>query len=161
MGEKIMENLPVLPPGFVIDKLPSPPPGFVIGGEKKELPLSQQAKQMGTADDVWAAELLKPKIYQDPEPGVPAPQWGMDNPNLYGLYGAGKVLLDKAVKPAIEAGGMAVGSIASPIVGTSLGYGIAKQGMDVAQDYYNQLGGSEPKQRTIQVENKNVGYVYR
>jgi len=90
-----------------------------------------------------------PEPYQDPDPNAKVPQWGTENPNLYGLYGAGKGILEQAVSPAVEAGGMALGSLASPIVGTSLGYGMAKQGTDLAEDYYNQLGGGEPKQRTI------------
>jgi len=147
-----MENLPELPPGFVVDnskQLPELPQGFVLSGQEDKIPLSQIAKMIGTGDDAVAANLLRPKTYQDPDPGVETPQWGIDNPNLYGLYGAGKGVLEQAVTPAVEAGGMALGSLASPIVGTSLGYGIAKQVTDLAEDYYSQLGGEAPKQRTI------------
>lgn len=56
------------------------------------------------------------------------PKWGQENPNLYGLYGAGRALL----KTGIEAGAQALGAglgAASPVPGGSLiGSGVGYAG---------------------------------
>ena len=81
-------------------------------------------------------------------------EWGTDwmreNPTLAGLYGAGKGLLEQAVVPTIETIGMIGGSAGSPIVGTALGYGMARQLSDYLVDSYKRLGGED-------IENKTVG----
>jgi|GEM_PF-4670858 len=81
--------------------------------------------------------------------GQQVPEWGVKNPNLYGIYGAGKALIDTAVRPTVEATGMALGSLGSPILGTAIGYGIADKGMDMVSDAYNKLGNESVPQRTI------------
>ena len=112
-----------LPQGFVLDKLPE---GF-------------------TLDEPTA----QPQEQSDP---LGVPEWGRNHPNLYGAYGAGKAILEQAISPAIETAGAIVGSFEAPIAGTALGYGIAKKGTDIIEDAYAQLGGEEPKQRTLKGE---------
>ena len=58
------------------------------------------------------------------------PDWAAKHPNLAGLYGAGKAILD----PILEAGGLVVGGIAGApafglgaVAGAGLGYGAAKE----------------------------------
>jgi hypothetical protein len=99
---------------------------------------------------------------QQPQPEQPpVPQWFQDSPNLYGAYGASKAILEKVVTPVVEgvstmAGGI-VGSAAGPggaIAGSALTYGASKKVMDLVEDYYSQLGGAEPKERTVTGELK-------
>lgn len=80
------------------------------------------------------------------------PEWGQKSPALYGAYGAGKALLEQAVIPAVETIGAIAGSVGGPIVGTALGYGAAKKGMDIIEEAYGRLGGEEPKERTLKGE---------
>lgn len=79
-------------------------------------------------------------------------EWMRENPFLAGLYGAGKGLLEQAIAPSIEAVGMIAGSVGSPIVGTALGYGIAKQLNDILIDSYKRLGGEEIENSSISDE---------
>ena len=98
------------------------------------------------------------------------PEWGAENPNLYGLYGAGKGLLEQAGRPVVEAVGMiaggatmgAGGTAVAPGVGTAagiatggaLGYGMAKKGMDIVEEWYASIGEEEP------VRHKNIAEKY-
>jgi len=82
------------------------------------------------------------------EPQEWDPEWMKEHPNLAGLYGAGKGILEQAIAPVIDALGLVVGSAGSPLVGTALGYGIARQLNDVLKDTYNRLGG-KPFQHTM------------
>ena len=88
------------------------------------------------------------------EPQEWDPEWMKDHPNLAGLYGAGKGILEQAIAPTIEAVGMVAGSVYSPAVGTALGYGIAKQLNDVLIEAYDRLGGEAPTSTTITEEMK-------
>ena len=88
------------------------------------------------------------------EPQEWDPEWMKEHPNLAGLYGAGKGILEQAVVPAIEATGAVAGSIFSPVVGTALGYGIARQLNDVLIEGYNRLGGEAPTSTTVGEEMK-------
>ena len=88
------------------------------------------------------------------EPQEWDPEWMREHPNLAGLYGAGRGILEQAVVPAIEATGAVAGSIFSPVVGTALGYGIAKQLNDVLIEGYNRLGGEAPTSTTVGEEMK-------
>lgn len=96
---------------------------------------------------------------QQPEPTVP--QWGIESPNLYGAYGAGKAVLDQALVPALEGlglvGGGILGTPAGPagnIGGAALGYAGAKKVGEIATDYYGRLAGDlRPKpQKTVKQE---------
>jgi hypothetical protein len=99
--------------------------------------------------DLGGAKLGEPEKPKQPEQEIIVPDWAKDHPNLFGAYGGGKALLEKVVTPAVEAIGLAGGSMVSPVVGTALGYGIAKKGMDIVEEAYAKLGGEEGKQRTI------------
>ena len=88
------------------------------------------------------------------EPQEWDPEWMREHPNLAGLYGAGKGLLEQAVVPSVEAVGAVAGSIFSPIVGTALGWGIARQLNDVLIEGYNRLGGEAPTSTTVGEEMK-------
>jgi len=81
-----------------------------------------------------------------------APDWMKDSPFLAGLYGAGKGILEQAVAPAIEGVGMVAGSLGSPLIGTALGYGAARQLNDYLIDSYRRLGGEDPKVPTVSEE---------
>jgi len=86
------------------------------------------------------------------------PDWGRDNPNLYGAYGAGKALLEDVASPIIEGVATVVGGMgASPIIGSSIGYAAGKQVTDIIEEAYAKLGGEEGKDRSIAGELKNVG----
>lgn len=84
----------------------------------------------------------------------PTPEWAVRNPNLYGLYGAGRELYKTVVKPAIETlgmvgggmigagsgflGGAGLGAIPGGAMGAGLGYagarnltGVLDQAFDV------------------------------
>jgi len=79
---------------------------------------------------------------QPPDKKVPA--WGIENPNLYGAYGAGKALLEEAVRPAVETASAIGGAIAgTPLVGGSLGYGAGKKTMDIVERAYGELGDED------------------
>lgn len=87
------------------------------------------------------------------EPQEWDPEWMKISPLLAGMYGAGKGLLEQAVVPTLETLGMIGGGIyGSPIVGTALGYGIAKQFSGYLVDSYKRLGGEKPKTPTISDE---------
>lgn len=81
---------------------------------------------------------------------IPVPEWAREHPNLFGAYGAGKAVLEQAVTPAVEATATIAGGVfGSPIVGSALGYGIGKKGMDIVEEAYTKLGGEEVKDKTI------------
>lgn len=123
-----MRNLPKLPEGFELDPVESLPEGFEIDSE---LP-KQAATPTVTEQQV--------------------PEWGTKNPNLYGLYGAGKALLEQVGAPVIEdlaAVGGAIITPQMPLAGGALAYGNARQITDVLKDQYAQLGGEKPKERTV------------
>lgn len=96
------------------------------------MPLPAWAKPIqNTVPPAWA----KP-IEAQPQPEVMAqerdvPQWGEESPNLYGLYGAGRAIL----QTGLEAGGQALGAaggaaLAGPvgmIAGSGLGYASGKR----------------------------------
>jgi hypothetical protein len=93
------------------------------------------------------------------EPTVP--QWGIESPNLYGAYGAGKAVLEQALVPALEGLGLVGGGIigtpaglAGNIGGAALGYGITKKAGEIATDYYGRLAGDlRPKpSKTVKQE---------
>lgn len=94
------------------------------------------------------------EIERRKQPDTDSQEWGTEwmreNPFLAGLYGAGKGLLEQAVAPSIEAVGMVVGSLGSPLLGTALGYGFAKQLNDILIDSYKRLGGED-------IENSSIG----
>ena len=161
-----------LPPGFTLDepKINGLPTGFTL--DKPMNPVLSQHDAVTRAMLLQYKNQIEPKtpkpfeqvagftkdpIVPQPIDNIDAPQWGAEHPNLYGLYGAGKEIIDKAVKPTVEAAGMALGSAASPIAGTAIGYEAAHQGMDLVQDYYNQLGGDDPKYRTVSGELLKTG----
>ncbi|MHA1420348.1 MAG: hypothetical protein ACTSPO_15645, partial [Candidatus Heimdallarchaeaceae archaeon] len=77
------------------------------------------------------------------------PDWMREHPILSGFYGAGKGLLEQAVAPAIEGVGMVAGSLGSPVIGTALGYGAARQLNNYMIDAYKRLGGESPEVPTI------------
>jgi len=77
------------------------------------------------------------------------PQWGINNPNLYGLYGAGKAILEEGVRPTVEALGMVGGGLLAPIAGSAIGFGMGDQTMDIVEDAYKKLGNEQIPQRTI------------
>uniref|UniRef100_A0A6M3IHQ2 Uncharacterized protein n=1 Tax=viral metagenome TaxID=1070528 RepID=A0A6M3IHQ2_9ZZZZ len=64
-----------------------------------------------------------------------------------GAYGAGKALLNQAVRPMTETIGMIAGGVGGSLPGAALGYGIAKKGMDITEDWYSELGGESTKKR--------------
>lgn len=86
------------------------------------------------------------------EPEEWGPEWMREHPNLAGLYGAGKGILEQAIVPSIETVGMIGGSIGSPIVGTALGYGIARQLSDFLVDSYKKMGGEKTEYHTVSDE---------
>lgn len=78
---------------------------------------------------------------QAPTDNVPG--WGMRNPNLYGLYGAGMSI----AKPALEFGGMLAGGVAGApagpagvVAGGALGY----TGGNLISNYLQEKGGERP-----------------
>jgi len=88
------------------------------------------------------------------------PEWGRENPNLYGVAGAAKETLSPVAEALGLAGGaLAGGGPANPagaVVGAGLGYGLAKRGerwADIA------LGNKKPDGVVSQVNEglKNVG----
>jgi len=126
--------------------------------EKKQLEL----KDSESTFENWDPGFLRFKDFkksiesdpQDPK-AIPKewdPEWMREHPVLSGLYGAGKGLLEQAIVPSIEALGMVGGSLGSPILGTSLGYGIARQVNDYLVDGYKRLGGEDPRRPTVSEE---------
>jgi len=97
-------------------------------------------------------EKLKNPDTESQELDPTAPEWMKDSPFLAGLYGAGKGILEQAVAPAIEGVGMVAGSLGSPLVGTALGYGAARQLNDYLIDSYKRFGGEDPKVLTVSEE---------
>ena len=77
------------------------------------------------------------------------PEWGRKNPNLYGAYGAGKAIISEVVKPTLETAGFIAGSIASPIVGTALGYGMGKKAGEIVEGQYAKLEKPDLKMKTV------------
>jgi len=120
-------------------------PETTLETPKTDVPL---VKGTGLPDYV-TKEIEKRK---QPEEEEWDPEWMGRSPILAGLYGAGKGLLEQAVVPTIETIGMIGGSVGSPIVGTALGYGIARQLSDFLVDSYKRLGGEEVKSQTIKEE---------
>jgi len=91
------------------------------------------------------------------------PQWGIENPNLYGLYGATKEVWEKGGKQSLEALGIAGGGLlgagAGPmgsVAGAGLGYGAAKNVERSIQGVIDRLGGIPPKERTLKTEAQKV-----
>lgn len=89
------------------------------------------------------------------------PEWGRENPNLYGVYGAGKELFEQVGAPVIEGLGLVGGGIAGTpggipgqITGASLGYAGAKKGTEIIRRRIESLGTDEalPTERTIPQE---------
>lgn len=92
-----------------------------------------------------------------------APEWGMEHPNIYGLYGAGKAILEQAVRPAVETVGMIGGGIAGvpvgqPALGGALGYGFTTKAMDIVEDLYKKIGEEPLPVRTIKGEFLDSAY---
>jgi hypothetical protein len=127
--------------------------------------------EYGDLDDATLASKLAtkyPDAYNDlpskvqPIPVEPTvPQWGIESPNLYGAYGAGKAVLEQALVPALEGlgllGGGMLGTPAGPagnIGGAALGYAGAKKVGEIATDYYGKLAQDflRPKQKTVKQE---------
>jgi len=96
------------------------------------------------------------KQSKDPrsEPQEWDPEWMKEHPNLAGLYGAGRGILEQAIAPSIEATGAVIGSMFGPVAGTALGFGIARQLNDVLIEAYNRLGGEPSTDTTIAEEMK-------
>jgi len=96
-----------------------------------------------------AAKTRNEPVNPDTQPQEWDPEWMKEHPLLAGMYGAGKGLLEQAIVPSIEALGMVGGTTGSPIIGTALGYGIARQFNDYLVDSYKRLGGEETKAPTV------------
>lgn len=65
-----------------------------------------------------------------PKKDAPVPDWGRENPNLYGVYGASKALAQTGLEMAGAAGGTAAGALGGPVgaaVGGGVGYAGAKR----------------------------------
>lgn len=58
----------------------------------------------------------------------PVPKWGIENPNLYGAYGAAKETGKAIAKPVAQALAMTGGALLGGPVGAGLAYGIEQQG---------------------------------
>jgi hypothetical protein len=71
----------------------------------------------------------------------PVPQWGRENPNLYGAYGAAKETGKAIAKPVAQAGAMAGGFMLGGPPGAALAYGIEQQGEKLLEE---KLGEREP-----------------
>jgi len=104
----------------------------------------------------------QPNPSQTPQPSVP--QWGMENPNLYGAYGAARGLYSQAVRPSLDTLGPLGGAIlGTPAVGGALGYGMARQAGQIGEDWLASLEEPMPS-RTWQGEMiqsaKDVGMAY-
>ena len=119
---------------------------------------SPTADQISGLPDYVKEAMIKEQSKQpsDPktEPQEWDPEWMKEHPNLAGLYGVGKGILEQAIAPTIEAIGMVAGSVYSPAVGTALGYGIAKQLNDVLIEAYDRLGGEPSDHTTVGEEIK-------
>lgn len=74
----------------------------------------------------------------------PVPEWGRENPNLYGIYGAGKELYDVAIEPAMEGIGLVAGGMAGGVPGAALGYGMMKKTGETFRKGIDYLGGEQP-----------------
>jgi hypothetical protein len=70
------------------------------------------------------------KLSTTPGPGD-APEWGMKNPNLYGMYGAGKELLRTGIEAGATTAGAAGGALiplpGTSLVGAGVGYAAGKR----------------------------------
>lgn len=78
------------------------------------------------------------------------PEWGRENPNLYGAYGAGKEVYEQVGKPGLEATGAVAGSLMGrPLgpkfqaYGAGLGYGVAKKGTEVVDNLLRKIEGKK------------------
>ena len=147
--EQVAKNKPA-PPSIVPQEEPSDisESGIMPGGVPSKV---------GLPDYVRKAMAEKKQPQQEPsdprtEPQEWDPDWMRDHPMLAGLYGAGKGLLEQAIVPSVEAVGMVAGSLGSPIAGTALGYGIARQLNDYLVDGYKRLGGEDPRRPTVSEE---------
>jgi len=98
------------------------------------------------AEPVTAPPPPPPQTVEE-QTGVP--RWGRENPNRYGVYGAGKELINKAVKPTLETVGAIGGSLGSPIVGTALGYGAGKKAGEFLETQYGKLENPEIKTKSL------------
>src|SRR5574343_404476 len=111
-----------LPEGFVLDGQEQPqsstlPEGFVVD--------SPTPTQQGIDWQAHAKSILAP--YQN------VPEWGRNNPNLYGVAGAAREALGPVAEALGLAGGAAIGSAAGPVggvAGAGLGYAGVKQGLN-------------------------------
>jgi len=82
-----------------------------------------------------------------PESYGGVPKWGLKNPKLWGVRGAGLALYDAAVQPTLEALGMVAGSFGSPVVGTALGYGAGKKTGEMVRGGLSRMGMPEDLQQ--------------
>jgi len=82
-----------------------------------------------------------------PESRGGIPKWGLKHPSLWGARGAGLEVLDKVVQPIVEAVGMTAGSMASPVAGTALGYGIGKKSGEIVSGFAERVGIPKELQR--------------
>lgn len=114
---------------------------------KPPLPSFGTLSQQGKED--WHKQLYN-KLNNVQPPPPEKPEWRND-PNKAGFYGAGKALLEQAVRPTVEAAGMSLGMLAAPaapLAGSSLGYGITSKGMNAVEDAYNRWGGEPVREKT-------------
>lgn len=84
------------------------------------------------------------------EPEVP--EWGRENPNLYGLFGAGKAIQEQAVDPALKGTGLALGAMYGGIPGAALGYGMGKKTGEIIESGLDYIGGEKGMPKTISGE---------
>jgi len=108
----------------------------------REITFDWEGDTPPTQDDMLEVFAAARPEHVAPLPDTPesrVPEWGIESPNLYGVYGAGKALLGQAVTPTFETVGMIGGSVFSPIVGTSLGYGIGKKIGEILEYQYGLL----------------------
>ena len=83
------------------------------------------------------------------------PQWMKDSPTKAGLYGAGKGLIQEAVKPTLEFGAAVGAQIVAPfapLVAPSIGYGIGKKTGEMIEHQYDLLENPNARSKTVAEE---------
>jgi len=113
--------------------------------EFQKLPIEEQQKAFAEMDPDFATlppeEQLKgvreaTGVKETPQPQEDVPEWGRKNPNLYGLYGAGRAVARAGIEGVGAglgaAGGTAVAGPAGGIGGAGLGYAGSKRLADFA-----------------------------
>lgn len=98
------------PASPMIDPATGKPPIDITNGNGD---MSVAEKMNNPYFDINTPDKLKAEMAKD----KPVPQWGVDHPNLYGVYGASKALGTAAVEGAATAGGATLGTIGGAIAG--------------------------------------------